>query len=245
MRVSVMAAAAMLWATAALGQEGSSTSTRTDQQTTTTSAQAPAAGTPGSDTVSTRSESVEETKVESGHWLKGAFVLVGAGVEGYTGSLASRVGPGPAWNLIFGIQPSSVFGLEFAYQGALNSVKFSNFGLSTKGGADIVRTAGQANVTFAFGPWKVQPFVLAGLGINHDSVSDNARSVGFSNDTNGYIPVGGGLGGTILQMVMGSVTTGGGSLDLTTILSNVAGGGVGGAILMAIIGIIKNKMAKG
>jgi len=38
--------------------------------------------------------------------------------------------------------------------------------------------------------------------------------------------------------------TGGGSMDLTSILSNVAGGGVGGAILMAIIGIIKNKMAK-
>jgi len=56
--------------------------------------------------------------------------------------------------------------------------------------------------------------------------------------------VGGGLGGTILQMVMGSGATGGGSMDLTSILSNVAGGGVGGAILMAIIGIIKNKMAK-
>jgi len=56
--------------------------------------------------------------------------------------------------------------------------------------------------------------------------------------------VGGGLGGTILQMVMGTAAAGGGgSLDLTTILSNVAGGGVGGAILMAIAGIIKNKMA--
>ena len=54
--------------------------------------------------------------------------------------------------------------------------------------------------------------------------------------------VGGGLGGTLLQMVMGSAATGG-SMDLTSILSNVAGGGVGGAILMAIIGIIKNKMA--
>jgi uncharacterized membrane protein YeaQ/YmgE (transglycosylase-associated protein family) len=56
--------------------------------------------------------------------------------------------------------------------------------------------------------------------------------------------VGGGLGGTLLQMVMGSAATGGGSMDLTSILSNVAGGGVGGAILMAVVGIIKNKMAK-
>jgi len=55
--------------------------------------------------------------------------------------------------------------------------------------------------------------------------------------------LGGGLGGMILQSIMGSAATGG-SLDLTTILSNVAGGGVGGAILMAVVGIIKNKMAK-
>ena len=54
--------------------------------------------------------------------------------------------------------------------------------------------------------------------------------------------VGGGLGGTILQMVMGTAADGGG-LDLQSILANVAGGGVGGAILMAIVGIIKNKMA--
>jgi uncharacterized membrane protein YeaQ/YmgE (transglycosylase-associated protein family) len=44
--------------------------------------------------------------------------------------------------------------------------------------------------------------------------------------------VGDGLGGTILQMVMGTAAAGGGSLDLTTILSNVVGGGVDGAILM-------------
>ena len=42
----------------------------------------------------------------------------------------------------------------------------------------------------------------------------------------------------------GNALAGGGSLDMTTILSNVAGGGVGGAILMAVVRIIKNKMAK-
>jgi len=56
--------------------------------------------------------------------------------------------------------------------------------------------------------------------------------------------VGGGVGGTLLQMVMGTAAAGGGGLDLQSILANVAGGGVGGAILMAIIGIIKNQMAK-
>jgi hypothetical protein len=56
--------------------------------------------------------------------------------------------------------------------------------------------------------------------------------------------VGGGLGGTILHMVMGTAAAGGGGLDLQSILANVGGGGVGGAILMAVVGIIKNKMAK-
>jgi len=56
--------------------------------------------------------------------------------------------------------------------------------------------------------------------------------------------VGGGIGGTILQAVMGSAAAGGGGMDMQSILSNVGGGGVGGAILMIIVGIIKNQMAK-
>jgi len=56
--------------------------------------------------------------------------------------------------------------------------------------------------------------------------------------------VGGGLGGTILQTLMGSAAAGGGGMDLQSILANVAGGGVGGAFLMAIIGIIKAQMSK-
>jgi hypothetical protein len=56
--------------------------------------------------------------------------------------------------------------------------------------------------------------------------------------------VGGGLGGTILQTVMGAGAAGGGGMDMQSILANVGGGGVGGAILMVIVGIIKNQMSK-
>ncbi len=56
--------------------------------------------------------------------------------------------------------------------------------------------------------------------------------------------LGGGLGGTILHLVMGLAAAGGGGMDLQSILTNVGGGGVGGAILMAVVGIIKNKMAQ-
>ena len=129
--------------------------------------------------------------------LRGVSVMVGGGVEGYTGSLAPRVAVGPAWNLIIGFHPTSVFGLELVYEGALNSVKYGNFGLTTPGGADIVRNGGHAAATFAFGPWRVQPFILAGVGVNHYSVSQNARDVGFASTTAGYIPVGGGIRGQV------------------------------------------------
>jgi len=39
--------------------------------------------------------------------------------------------------------------------------------------------------------------------------------------------VGGGIGGTILQAVMGSAAAGGGGMDMQSILANVGGGGVG------------------
>ena len=56
--------------------------------------------------------------------------------------------------------------------------------------------------------------------------------------------VSGGIGGTVLQTVMGAAATGGGGMDLQSILTNVGGGGVGGAILMAIVGTMKDQMAK-
>jgi hypothetical protein len=138
-------------------------------------------------------------------WLEGVSVLFGGGVEGYTGSLSSRLAVGPAWNFILGIHPTSVFGIELAYQGSLQSLtEGGDAGSGNSGRADIIRHAGQANVTFAFGAWQVQPFVLAGVGINHYSVSDEAKALGFSEGTGGYIPVGGGIrfraGGAIVDL---------------------------------------------
>src|SRR5258705_9563975 len=46
--------------------------------------------------------------------------------------------------------------------------------------------------------------------------------------------VGGGLGGTILHMVMGTAATGGGGIDLQIILTNVGAGGGCGALLHAV-----------
>jgi uncharacterized membrane protein YeaQ/YmgE (transglycosylase-associated protein family) len=55
--------------------------------------------------------------------------------------------------------------------------------------------------------------------------------------------LGGGIGGMILQSLLG-VPAGGGGLDLGSLIGNIASGGVGGGILMVIIGLIKGAMAR-
>jgi uncharacterized membrane protein YeaQ/YmgE (transglycosylase-associated protein family) len=57
--------------------------------------------------------------------------------------------------------------------------------------------------------------------------------------------LGGGLGGKILAMLgAGAMASGGGSMDIGSIVASLASGGVGGGALMAIVGLIKNMMAK-
>jgi len=55
--------------------------------------------------------------------------------------------------------------------------------------------------------------------------------------------VGGGLGGQLLNAV-GLMGQSGGSMDIGSIVGNVASSGVGGAILLAIVGAIKNALKK-
>jgi hypothetical protein len=215
MRTSVLVAAvaAMVWAGVARAQ-----APQNETGGAVETAPAPSTASTGrSSSVSTQGYSYQQSYATAGDTqdvppassqedidreLRGTSVIVGGGVEGYTGSLAPRVAVGPAWNLIIGFHPSSVLGLELAYEGAVNSVKYGNFGLTTPGGADIVRNGGHAAVTFAFGPWRVQPFVLAGVGVNHYSVSDNARDAGFRSTTAGYIPLGGGIRGQVHGVVI-------------------------------------------
>jgi hypothetical protein len=57
--------------------------------------------------------------------------------------------------------------------------------------------------------------------------------------------LGGGIGGQLLSQLGASAAgaAGSGSLDLATILGQIASGGVGGGILMAIVGLIKQATA--
>ena len=84
--------------------------------------------------------------------------------------------------------------------------------------------------------------VSGAVGGNVAGAAMKEKSLGAVGNSIAGI-VGGGLGGTILQSVLGSAAAGGGGMDMQSILSNVGGGGVGGAILMVVVALIKNAMA--
>jgi hypothetical protein len=118
--------------------------------------------------------------------MRGLTVLIGGGVEGYTGALASEVNPGAAGDVTLAIKPSKTFGLELGYSGALN-----NFDVDAGSGADLIRNGGHAALTFGLAATDVQPYVLGGVGLSRYNVRNGAP--GFADDTVGSVPVGLGL----------------------------------------------------
>lgn len=56
--------------------------------------------------------------------------------------------------------------------------------------------------------------------------------------------LGGGLGGQLLSMLGVGGAEAAGSLDIASVITQVASGGIGGGVLLAIVGLIKNAMAK-
>ncbi|WP_375768394.1 hypothetical protein NR798_43065 [Archangium gephyra] len=130
----------------------------------------------------------EEKKKEEKADMRGLSVLVGAGVEGYTGGLAPEINPGPTVGVMAGLRPSKVFGLELGYSGAVNNLDADVGG----SGPDVVRNGAVANVTLGLTAAPVQPYVLGGFGLNWYNVR-NGEALGFSDDTSSRIPLGVGL----------------------------------------------------
>jgi hypothetical protein len=120
--------------------------------------------------------------------MRGLSVLVGAGVEGYTGGLASEINPGPTVGVMAGLRPSKVLGLELGYSGAVNNLDADVGG----SGPDIVRNGAVANLTLGLTAAPVQPYVLGGFGMNWYNIR-NGEAAGFTDDTSSRIPVGVGL----------------------------------------------------
>lgn len=120
--------------------------------------------------------------------MRGLALTVGGGVEGYTGALAPRIAPGPAWDVSAAIKPSKVLGLELGYTGAVNEMRHD---VSDTNGADLVRNGGQAVATIGLTAAPVQPYILGGVGVDRYNV--RAASTAMRDDTAGRIPLGGGL----------------------------------------------------
>lgn len=84
--------------------------------------------------------------------------------------------------------------------------------------------------------------VIGAIGGNAAGTVMKDKSLGTLGNTIAGI-VGGGIGGQILNAVLGTGAAGSG-MDIGAIVQQVAGGGIGGAIVMIIVGVLKN-MNKG
>lgn len=136
-----------------------------------------------------------EVKKEEKNDTKGLSLLIGGGVEGYTGALAPQISPGATAGVRAAIRPSKVLGLELGYTGAVN-----NLDIPTEGGAvdgpDLVRNGGTAIATLGLFPTAWQPYLLGGIGIN-DYNFRGGEALGYKDDTVGSVPAGVGLRGAI------------------------------------------------
>ncbi|WP_208729809.1 hypothetical protein [Corallococcus exercitus] len=124
---------------------------------------------------------------------KGLTLLIGGGVEGYTGALAPQLAPGPSAAVTASLKPTSVLGIEVGYSGALNNIKDAG-AAGADNGPDLVRNGGQAALTLAIAPTAVQPYLLGGIGISNYHFR-GGESLGYSDDTVGNVPAGVGVRG--------------------------------------------------
>ncbi|MFE8602964.1 hypothetical protein [Archangium violaceum] len=129
-----------------------------------------------------------EEKEKKKNDTRGLSVLVGAGVEGYTGGLAPAINPGPTVGVMAGLRPTSVLGIELGYSGAVNNLDTDVGG----SGPDIVRNGAVANLTLGLAATHIQPYVLGGFGMNWYNIR-NGVAAGYVDDTSSRIPLGVGL----------------------------------------------------
>lgn len=139
-----------------------------------------------------RGESYQQTAVHK-QWLhkadQGPYFLLGAGVEGYSGSLAPRLEAGPAYGVVVGYKTTPHVGVELSYSGAVNELDTDVGQLEPATGVDVLRNGGQLAVTLGFTHTRLQPFLLGGVGFEHYSVRATGHGQ-LETDANGYIPAG-------------------------------------------------------
>ncbi len=150
---------------------------------------------PDNDFVAVEEERQEERR---GAEMRGVGVMLGGGVEGYTGDLAPQLNPGPMWGARAALKPTRVLGIELGYTGAVNEIdqgRGDGFfaGPGAASGADVVRNGGEALATIGLSATPVQPYIMGGIGLDRYSVRGAAEATGFQDDTSGHVPLGIGL----------------------------------------------------
>ncbi|WP_205525790.1 hypothetical protein [Pyxidicoccus trucidator] len=124
---------------------------------------------------------------------RGLTLLVGGGVEGYTGELAPQINPGATAGVRAALKPSKILGLELGYSGSLNNLDVGGEG-GVVDGPDLIRNGGQAVVTLGLFATDWHPYVLGGIGIN-DYNFRGGEVLGYEDDTVGNVPAGVGFRG--------------------------------------------------
>ncbi|QSQ22348.1 hypothetical protein JY651_45730 [Pyxidicoccus parkwayensis] len=139
---------------------------------------------------------LETEKKKEKNDMRGLSLMVGGGVEGYTGALAPQISPGATAGVTAAIRPSKVFGVELGYSGALNNVKVGGSSEGVTSGPDLVRNGGTAVATLGLMATSWQPYVLGGIGIS-DYNFRGGEALGYRDDTVGSVPAGVGLRGAV------------------------------------------------
>jgi hypothetical protein len=116
-------------------------------------------------------------------------VLLGGGVGGFTGDLATITDPGPTWRATINVQPWNVLGYEITYDGSRNQIDDER--LATKPALTRHGLAGMLKLAPPFIE-KVRPFLGIGLGASMLRVTEGAEGL-YKNDLMEEVPVTAGL----------------------------------------------------
>jgi hypothetical protein len=138
-------------------------------------------------TTTTPSDTSYDTTTSHGPDRSGVYVLIGGGIQGYTGDLGDAINVGPEAGIYLGLQPFPLIGLELGYTGGLH-----NFAIDLRDGPDFIRHGAQAAVTLGAPLGAVKPYALAGIGVDFSTIRATALT-NSNTDTGGFVPLGAGL----------------------------------------------------
>jgi opacity protein-like surface antigen len=118
-------------------------------------------------------------------------VFLKGGIGGYTGGLGDSTAAGPTWGVALNLQPTNVFGFEFAYDGSRNAIDDAR--VSALGNAAAMRHGASALLKVGL-PFieRIKPFVGGGLGASYVSIAGETGGL-YQGDLMEEVPLVGGI----------------------------------------------------